>query len=343
MINIQDVRPVYLFYGSERFLLQAALQELIAAVAPGDNPFNLTRLNGENISVAEILTHANTLPFFTERKLVIVDNCPQGWFANRKKAVESDAEAAETAAEPDLASLLAYLQNPAESTVLVFLAGESINKAKKLSKAAAKCGVVQEFAQLKGNNAMLWLDNLLSQKSCAMEPAAKQQLLLYCDYDCTLINNELEKLSVYTAGQPKISRADVDAVVSSNATASIFNLIDYVATGNLSQSLRALEQVTLSEAPESVLPRLADHFQTLYIVREMQQQGYTVKEIMSASGKGHPFVIEKAGRQAVKYTERKLQKALETLLMADRKFKSGVSDIMDAIETAIIQICLLSR
>ncbi len=29
--------------------------------------------------------------------------------------------------------------------------------------------------------------------------------------------------------------------------------------------------------------------------------------------------------------------------MADRKFKSGVSDIMDAIETAIIQICLLSR
>ena len=75
----------------------------------------------------------------------------------------------------------------------------------------------------------------------------------------------------------------------------------------------------------------------------MQQQGYTVKEIMSASGKGHPFVIEKAGRQAVKYTERKLQKAFETLLMADRKFKSGVSDIMDAIETAIIQICLLSR
>ena len=81
MINIQDVRPVYLFYGSERFLLQAALQELIAAVAPGDNPFNLTRLNGESASMAEILTHANTLPFFTERKLVIVDNCPQGWFA----------------------------------------------------------------------------------------------------------------------------------------------------------------------------------------------------------------------------------------------------------------------
>ena len=64
---------------------------------------------------------------------------------------------------------------------------------------------------------------------------------------------------------------------------------------------------------------------------------------MAASGKAHPFVIEKAGRQAAKYTEKKLQKALETLLTADKKFKSGISDIMDAIETAIIQICLLSR
>lgn len=321
-------------------MLQTALQELIAKVAPGDNPFNLTRLNAENASLAEILTHANTLPFFTQYKLVIVDNCP--WFANRKKATDGETEA-EAAPEADTEALLAYLQKPAETTVLVFLAGDGVNKAKKLSKAAAKSGQIMEFAPLKGNNAVLWLDGLLRQKGCRMVPAAKQQLLLYCDYDCTLINNELEKLSVYAAGQPEITRADVEAVVSSNVTASIFNLIDNVAGGKLAEALRALEQVVLTEPPEGVLPRLADHFQTLYIVKGMQQHGYTVQEIMAASGKNHPFVIEKAGRQAARYTERKLQKALETLLMADRKFKNGVSDIMDAIETAIIQICLLSR
>ncbi len=335
-------RPVYLFYGAERFLLQKAVEQVVAAVALGDNPFNLTRLNGETVSLGELLCHANTMPFFTERKLIIVDNCPQGWFANRKKQAETADKEVE-AAEPDLAELLVYLQNPTPSSVVVFVAGESVNKAKKLCKAAAKCGVVQEFAALKGNNALLWLNELLRQNGCVMQAAAKQQLLLYCDYDCTLINNELAKLSVYAAGQAEISRQDVEAVVSSNATASIFNLIDFVADGNLAQSLRALEQVTLSEAPESVLPRLADHFQTLFIVKGMQQHGYTVKEIMAATGKGHPFVIEKAGRQAGKYTEKKLQKALETLLTADKKFKSGVSDIMDAIETAIIQICLLSR
>lgn len=341
-LSAGNPRLVYLFYGAERFLLQKAVEQVVAVVAPGDNPFNLTRLNGETISVKELLCHANTMPFFTERKLIIVDNCPQGWFANRKKQTEAADNETETP-EPDLAELLVYLQNPAPSSVVVFVAGESINKAKKLCKAAAKCGVVQEFAALKGNNALLWLDELLRQKGCVMQPAAKQQLLLYCDYDCTLINNELEKLSVYAAGQAEISRQDVEDVVSSNATASIFNLIDFVAAGNLAQSLRALEQVTLSEAPESVLPRLADHFQTLFIVKGMQQHGYTVKEIMAATGKGHPFVIEKASRQAGKYTEKKLQKALETLLTADKKFKSGVSDIMDAIETAIIQICLLSK
>ena len=345
-------KPVYLFYGAERFLLQNALDTVIAAVAPaapGSQPFNLTRLNGEIVSITELLCHANTLPFFTERKLIIVDSCPQEWFANRKKAQENDTETQTESTDAELGELLAYLQDPAPSTVLVFVAGESINKAKKLCKAAAKCGVVQEFASLKGNNAVLWLDSLLRQKGCVMQAAAKQQLLLYCDYDCTLINNELEKLCVYVIDRPQerreISRADVEAVVSSNAVASIFNLIDYVAAGasSLAQALRALEQVVLSEAPESVLPRLADHFQTMYIVKGMQQHGYTSKEIMAATGKAHPFVIEKAGRQASKYTEKKLQKALEILLTADKKFKTGVSDIMDAIETAIIQICLLSR
>ena len=100
-----QIKPVYLFYGAERFLLQKALAQVIAAVAPGANPFNLTRLNAETAGLTELLGHANTLPFFTERKLIVVDNCP--WFANRKKAAEGEET---ESAEPDLQELLAYLQ-----------------------------------------------------------------------------------------------------------------------------------------------------------------------------------------------------------------------------------------
>jgi DNA polymerase-3 subunit delta len=337
-IQADDIKPLYLFYGSERFLLQRTLELLTSHVAPGDSPFNLERLNAENLSIGELLSRANTLPFFTARKLIIVDNCP--WFANKKK---DSGEQEEEKPAPDFDELLKYLQNPSETTVLVFIGDESVNKAKKLTKAVAKCGVVQEFSALKGNAAVLWLDELLHEKRCKMSASAKQQLLLNCDYNCTLINNELEKLSIYAADEPEISQQDVKNIVSSNTTASIFNLVDYVADGNLAQSMRALEQVVLNDKPESIIPRLADHFETVYIVKVMQQQGYTTKEIMAATGKSFPFMINKAGQQAAKYSEQRLQKALETLLTADKKFKSGVSDVMDAIETAIIQICLLSK
>lgn len=342
-IKAGDVKPLYLFWGTERFLLRQTLELLIERVAPGERPFNLERFNGETAGVGPVLASANMLPFFAQRKLVVVDNCP--WFANsankKSKNADDDGEAAEEAA-PDLDALLAYLQNPAESSVVAFIAGESVNRAKKLYKAVAKLGEVREFGQLKGNAATLWLDEQLKQRGKKMAQSAKQQLLLFCDYDCRTVNNELEKLCAYVGDAPEIVPADVNRIVSSNAVASIFNLVDQVAAGNLAASLQALEQVVLSENPESILPRLADHFQTLLIVKVMQQQGYTTKEIMAASGKGHPYVIEKSGRQAARYTERKLQRALEILLTADRKQKSGVTDVTDAIETAMVQISLLT-
>ena len=338
-IQEQNIRPLYLFYGTERFLLRQTVDMLIEQVAPGDNPFNLERINCETASINELITSANTLPFFAERKLIIADNCP--WFANQKKNKNQDDSDEEPAAEPDLEALYTYCKDPAPTTVLVFIAGETVNKVRRVYKAAAKSGTVQEFTALKGNSAVLWLDEQLRRYARKMSVPAKQQLLLYCDYNCTLVNNELAKLDAYTYGRDEITLEDIEDVVSSNQTASIFNLTDHVVAGDLAKALRALEQVVLNDAPESIIPRLADHFQTLYIVKQMQRQGYNTREMLAATGKSHPFVIEKAGKQAGKYSETQLMKAMETLLTADRKFKTGVSDIMNAIETAIIQICLM--
>lgn len=333
-----EIAPLYLLYGSERFLLQKTVSLLINAVAPGENPFNLQRLDADELGVAELLNNANTMPFFAAKKLIIVDNCP--WFANKKRDTEDD-DAAPAAFDRD--ALLAYLQNPADTTVLLFIGGESINKAKKLSKAVAKCGVIQEYSAIKGNNALIWLDEELQSFGLKMQGAVKQQLLLNCEYNCALIHNELAKLQVYLGDRTDVTLSDVERIVTGNAAASIFNLVDNVAAGNLAASQRALEQVVLSDAPESIIPRLADHFETLYIVKAMQRQGHTTREIMEATGKFHAFVIEKSGRQAAKYSEKQLEMALRTLQTADKKHKSGVTDALSACETAIIQICMMGK
>lgn len=339
-IKSGNIRPIYLFYGTERFLLQQTVDLLTAAVAPGESPFNLERINCENTSISELTASANTPPFFAERKLIIAENCP--WFTNQKKSKSTDTTEDDTAAAPDMDALIDYCKDPSPTTVVIFIAGETVNKVRKAYKAAAKSGEVKEFTALKGNSAVLWLDELLRDCSKKMSTAAKQQLLLYCDYNCTMVSNELNKLCVYTWGREEITLSDVEDIVSSNQTASIFNLTDYIVAGDFNKALRSLEQVVLNDAPESIIPRLADHFQTLYIVKQMQRQGYNTREMLAATGKSHPFVIEKAGKQAGRYTEAQLKRALETLLTADRKFKTGVSDIIGALETAILQICVMT-
>lgn len=342
-IKAGDIKPVYLFYGVERFLLEDCVNTLIKAIAPEENAFNLERVDALSASPNQIVSHANTMPFFASQKLLIVDNAT--YFANAKKSknTEADGKGEEKENSADTENLLAYLENPSDTTVLLFIAGESINKAKKLTKAAAKVGTVKDFAPLKGNAAQNWLDTLLADTDKNMDFGAKQQLLLACDYNCTMINGELDKLISYVGGARTISLNDVDAIVSSNSTVNVFNLVDAVAAGDLDTALSALEQITLLEPAETIIPRLADHFQTLAITKVMQRQGYSTKEIMSAAGKSHPFVIEKAGRQAKGYSEKKLSRILETLLAADRKSKTGVATTKVAIETAMLQICLMKN
>ena len=79
-----EIAPVYVFCGKETYLLESALQQLVDAIAPGgENAFNLERVNGAETNLREIVNLANMLPFFAQRKLLIVEDAP--WFGSGKQ------------------------------------------------------------------------------------------------------------------------------------------------------------------------------------------------------------------------------------------------------------------
>ena len=340
-----EIAPVYVFCGKETYLLESALQQLVDAIAPGgENAFNLERVNGAETNLREIVNLANMLPFFAQRKLLIVEDAP--WFGSGKQE-SSQQETEKTqggkkSPEVGLAEFLDYLEQPSPSTCLVFLAGEKINRVKKITKAALKYGTVVDFQPLKGSAALHWLDELLQQKGKKMSAAAKQQLLLSCDYQCALAAQEVEKLACYVGEAAEITAADMAVLGSNNTTTTIFHLVDEIAAGHLEQSLRRLEQVLLLESEFMIVPILSNHFLTMFLAKNMKKRGYQNREIMLETGKSHPFIIEKALRQGMKYSEAQLQKILEILLQADKKSKLGICSARDALETAIIQICFLT-
>lgn len=337
------IAPVYVFYGEERFLLMSALDYLVTAVAPeGAASFNLDRVDGSVTNLREIVNLANMLPFFAERKLILVDNA--NWFTTAKKAEGGEETAkAEDDNQVGIDEMLAYLADPAPTTCLVFLAGDKINKGKKLSKAVAKSGVLAEFKPLNSNDAVRWLDEILVDRGLQMDGEAKRLFLFDCGYSCAFAMQELDKLECYKGDDPKITSADVELMTAKNTAANIFQMIDKVAEGNLEKSLELLRQLLLTENEYTMIPLLAGHFRTLLMAKNLKSRGYNTKMIMDITGKRSSFVIEKALRQGLKYSEQQLKLALEILLQADKKIKTGVAAGAEALETAIIQICYLTK
>ena len=59
-------KPVYLLYGEEAFLKQSYKKKLRAAIS-GDDTMNYNYFEGKGLDVNELISLADTMPFFSER------------------------------------------------------------------------------------------------------------------------------------------------------------------------------------------------------------------------------------------------------------------------------------
>ena len=85
-INNKKVAPVYLLCGKETFLIEGTLKQMIEKLLPSDTrDFNLTYLDGNNVSVKDILSNVELYPIMSEWRVVVVDNFP-GFKTQTRKA-----------------------------------------------------------------------------------------------------------------------------------------------------------------------------------------------------------------------------------------------------------------
>ena len=73
-------KPVYLFYGEEAYLKQQYKNRLKDAVLPEGDTINLSIYSGKGIDVEEMIAQADTMPFFAEHRLLLIED--SGFFKN---------------------------------------------------------------------------------------------------------------------------------------------------------------------------------------------------------------------------------------------------------------------
>lgn len=311
-IKLGAFEPVYLLYGPEAYLRRRLKGALREAVTGGD-PMNYTYREGREIVVSEIREIAETLPFFAERRLLILEN--SGLF---KKGGDE---------------LAAYVPEIPETTVIVFVE-EEVDKRSKLWKAVDKCGHAVECSRRTEDDLKKFVLEYLTKNGQRITEQAMELFLERTGDDMGHIVTELEKLTAYTAGRDVLPE-DVAAITSVTAQNRVFEMLDLMLRRQPKAAMeRYADLMALREPPMRILYLMTQQVNRLLQVKEMDRAGHRQDGIAQTLGL-RPFAVRQYLRQASSFTERELRAALEKLSELEFAVKSGrLSDQM-AVETVL--------
>ena len=316
--DIKDGRfsNVYLLYGEEAYLRKQYRDKLKAALVPEGDTMNSSIFAGKDINANEVADMAGTMPFFAERRVIIIED--SGWLKSGNDRITELVKAI-----PD-------------TTVLIFVE-EEVDKRSKLYKAITSKGYaalceMQDEATLKK-----WIMGLLKKENKLITPEALNLLLDRTGTNMENIRREVEKLVCYKYYDEGITAADVEELCIVQIQNRIFEMVEAVAQKNQKQALDLYyDLIALKEAPMKILALIARQFNMLLQVKEMKQKGYQEAEIASQTGLNPYFLKKKYIPQAAQFQMPQLEAAIRACVEAEEDVKTGrMSDTL-SVELIIV-------
>lgn len=327
------VKSLYLFTGDEQLMIRQAVDLLKQQmVDPEYADFNLVWVDGEESPPEKLFGAIETLPFFQDRKLVIVKDAPY-FKSTQDKLSDSQRERLE-----------ALLSNPAEDTVLVFLAPQT-DKRKRVSKALIAKGQWVSFDKLDRPDFEKWLARQADSAGMKLPPTELKYLMEVSGYldknsELTLLDfsSNLERLFGYAGQASTVSRSHIDAIFEKPLEYNIFMMVDHIADSNVSQALSMLRELQQDgEAEIKILFMIARHFRILLRIHLNREAGVHEKEMASKVGVP-PFLVKKYIAQVNRIGFKDIKKALEQILESDRAMKTGRIDPEIGLEMLIVRL-----
>ena len=314
-IKANEFKPVYLLYGDEPYLKKQYEDKLIKAVV-SDDTMNYSFFDKESVSVKEIMSIGDTLPFFAEKRLIVVEN--SGFFKSSND------------------ELAMYIKNMPDYLIIIFVE-EQIDKRNKLYKSVSETGYVSEMNAQPVSVLTKWIKGLFNAENKEITGEAVTCLLDRTGASMNLIKQEIKKLVTYVDNRPVIEKHDVEAVCSTQTVSRIFEMISAIGEKNQQKALNLYyDLLTLKEKPMSILFLIVRQFNGILQVSQGLSQGKNNSAMAKEIGI-QPFLVGKYASCARKFTPEILYSALKDCAQVEEDVKSGKLIDRIAVEMIIIK------
>lgn len=314
-IKKNEFKNVYLLYGEEAYLRHQYRDKLRDALCPGSDDMNVSRFEGKGISSVEVADIAETLPFFAERRVIIIEE--SGWFKNGSDGFEEKVK-----------------QFP-DTTYLIFVESE-VDKRGKLFKTVKDIGYAAEMKTPKEKELLSWITIQCKKEGKQITESAAQYLVEQAGTNMNLLLMELEKVFSYTLERDIITLEAIQEVCSGQAENQIFDMLDAIGNQNQEKALRLYHDLlTLREPAMRILYLLTRQINILLQVSEMTRLNMDNGSIAGKAGIP-PFTVGKYKSQIGHFSYSQLLEMLEACQEVDAGIKRGLYQDMIGVELLIV-------
>jgi DNA polymerase III subunit delta len=316
-------------------------------------------------AIAKLREALQTLPFFGSGKVVWLRDCN---FMGDERAASSKA-VTETLVE--LAEELKNFDWSRNSGIRLLISAGKVDKRKTFFKMLDKIGLVETFSAWSAEDRD-WVERAESAARTAVHLRKKTisgealgELVGRVGPHARQLENEIEKLSLFTGSQKDIEFSDVAAVCSRNKTARAFALGDALGDRDLPRLLQRLDEELWEVKFDSqkseigLLYGLISKVRAMLLLTEMLREGWIKPtndynqfkaqlarvpiEKLPADRRFNPlamnpYVLYKALPQAKKYVQDELVRAMDLLLRCNQRLVSSGLDETLVLQQALVQI-----
>jgi DNA polymerase-3 subunit delta len=310
--------PIYVIAGKERSLVDMEYRELLdKLVEPAQRMVSLFDADADTVTISQVLDELRTLPFLTDRRVVVIRGADDFVSANRQH-------------------LERYFESPSPSGVLV-LTVSSWSAQTKLAKLLSKVGELISVEQPKPWQLPQRVRQYAKEAyGKEFEKGAAELLVELAGDELGRLYSEVDKLATFADKEKVITANHVELLIGHNRLFNAFAVIDAITSGEISKAVERLRSMFAEDKSTeyTVVGAFAFHFRRLFNAKVLLQKGLSTDQIANKvrvwSNREDFFA------QVRKLSLRQIGQYLQKLAEIDHAIKTGQSKAQVAMEQLVL-------
>ena len=337
----EDKPIVYLLIGDDREAIESHIQTFLGNLgAPDMAEMNTTRLEGSNTTVNDLKNAVLTLPFLTERRMVILEDAlkPYGGQGKEKEQTE----------------FLTLLDTIPQTTALILILPDSqkfiskrhtyvwkkYNQKHWFMQWTAKAGnrvFVQDCALPTAREMQTWIRGKALAKGGSLTSQAAATLADFVGNNTQRAVQEIDKLLTFVNYARPVDDDDVRQLTVQEEISDIFEMVDAIGNRNGEKALEMLHLLLEDISFSQVFGMIVRQFRLILQTREILDAGGDAGDVIKLLHQ-HPFVAKKITAQASQFDLQTLESIYHRLLRIDVDSKTGGMDGDIAMDVLIARL-----